>query len=79
MASPLTPDCAHCGESFPATRSDARYCGSTCRMAAWRGHLKAWRDLARRQTAAVIAADTTTLEAIAAEANRLERLDGRIR
>lgn len=79
MPSPLTPNCAHCGKSFPATRSDACSCGSTCRMAAWRGRLKAWRDLAWRQTAAVIAADTATLEAIAAEAKRLERLDGRIR
>src|SRR6202034_804653 len=27
-------DCAHCGTSFPAQRSTAKYCGANCRVAA---------------------------------------------
>src|SRR6478735_1743736 len=28
--------CEHCGETFQPSRSDARYCSSACKQAAWR-------------------------------------------
>jgi hypothetical protein len=30
-------NCAACGTSFEASRSDAQYCSPTCRKAAWKG------------------------------------------
>lgn len=55
-----TRDCAICGNSFEATRSDARYCRAACRKAAWRGVPKATRPAALpgpivRETRALLA------------------------
>jgi hypothetical protein len=33
---PVRPTCSVCGRPFAATRSDARYCGTPCRMRAYR-------------------------------------------
>ena len=77
MAIRLTPSCVLCCNTFSASRTDARYCTPNCRLRAWHDRLNAWKDLARRQTAAVREGDVATLEAIAVEAAHLESLEGR--
>lgn len=45
--------CPRCGTEFVALRSDARYCRSACRAAAWRAREGRIRDLMRLHTAVV--------------------------
>lgn len=41
--------CMACGEWFPASRSDARYCSGRCRSRAFRRRQKERRDLVKMQ------------------------------
>ena len=78
MASTFTFTCAHCGNPFHATRTDALYCpDSTCRQDAWRGRLSAWRDLGRRLAALEKIEVAKAFKELTIEAKRLNLLDGR--
>jgi uncharacterized OB-fold protein len=64
--------CNSCGRGFSASRSDARFCGPTCRKRATRGAVRSVTELRPAQRTGLVAAARSELEA----AGRMDSLLG---